>query len=221
MPEIVDTPSSPEATVPSPQAEAAGAQLSADSVSPSATPPEAPAAEPAASDTSPPDASASDSCAEEAARAVRERLAAHGLELADEVQLAEVPGHVLAALLEAIPAPPPPPSEAERREQLVQRIANAHRLPRGMRDRLAGMVEQVRFSDSGAEEPALRVSDAVALLEESLPPQVLLGAEGLEGASHPRGDSFFTGDPHDLTDDQARQIAAAQLARTGFARKSA
>lgn len=155
-----------------------------------------------------------------AATALRERMAMHGFELADEVQLAEVPGNVLAALLGALPAQAGPrPSENELRQDLAERIGSAQRLPRGVRERLAGMIETIRFDDSGRDEPALRVSDAVALLEESLPAHLLLAADDLEAATHPRGDSFFTGDARFLSDDDARRIAANQLARSGYQRR--
>jgi hypothetical protein len=147
-----------------------------------------------------------------AALALRERLVAHGLELADEAQLSEVPGNVLDLLLAALPAQPGPRlSEAELKAELAERVAQAHRLPRGVRERLAGMLESVRFDDSGRDEPALRVSDAVALLEESLPQSVLLAASDVHAAPHPRGDAFFTGDPSSLSDDDARRIAADRL----------
>jgi hypothetical protein len=61
------------------------------------------------------------------------------------------------------------------------------------------------------------VSDAIALLEEALPAHVLLSPDEADTAAHPRGESFFTGNPRDLSDEDARRIAAAQLARTGFA----
>jgi hypothetical protein len=152
-----------------------------------------------------------------AALALRERLTAHGLELADEAQLSEVPGNVLALLLEAVPAQPGPrQSEAELRAELADRVATAHRLPRGVRERLATMLESVRFDPSGREEPALRVSDAVALLEEALPDSVLLAAGAMSTASHPRGEAFFSGDAGSLSDADARRLAAEQLARTGY-----
>ncbi|HTN75267.1 MAG TPA: hypothetical protein VL096_08475, partial [Pirellulaceae bacterium] len=55
-----------------------------------------------------------------AADELRQRFALHGFELADELQLAEVPGNVLAALMQALAAQPGPrTSETERREQLA------------------------------------------------------------------------------------------------------
>ncbi len=155
-----------------------------------------------------------------AALALRERLALHGFELAADVQLADVPGHVLEALLSAVPVQAGPRlSEGELRQELAERVGRSHRLPRGVRERLAGMLETIRFDDSGRDEPALRVSDAVALLEESLPAHLLLSADEVEAATHPRGDSFFTGDPRSLSDDDARRIAANQLARMGYQRR--
>lgn len=155
-----------------------------------------------------------------AAQLLRQRFALHGFELADEVQLAEVPGHVLEALATAVAARTGSrPSESELRQDLSERLARSHRLPRGVRERLAGMIEEIRFDDSGRDEPALRLSDAVTLLEESLPASVLLAGEQVEMAAHPRGDSFFTGDPRSMSDDDARRIAANQLARTGYGRR--
>lgn len=155
-----------------------------------------------------------------AALALRERLAQCGFDLDENVSFDTVPSQVLEALLSAVPAQPGPRlSDEELRHELAERVGRAHRLPRGVRERLAGMLETVRFDDGGRDEPALRVSDAVALLEESLPAQLLLSADDLETAAHPRGDSFFTGDPRSLSDDDARRIAANQLARTGYQRK--
>mgnify|MGYP006200376021 CR=1 FL=1 len=51
-------------------------------------------------------------------------------ELADEVQLAEVPGDVLSALLQALPeTPPAQATEAERRSELAERISLRSGLP--------------------------------------------------------------------------------------------
>ncbi len=137
------------------------------------------------------------------------------------VQWSEVPGHVLTALLEALPAPPESrPTAEDRRRQLAERIALSQHLPRGVRERLANTLESVRFDDRGRDEPALRLSDAVALLEETLPAQLLLAGADVQAATHPRGDSFFTGDARSLSDDDARRIAAEQLARSGFRRSS-
>jgi hypothetical protein len=154
-----------------------------------------------------------------AALALRERLALHGFTLEESVPLADVSHQVLAALLEALPAQAGPrPTEEELRGELAERIAQAHRLPRGVRERLASMLTTIRFDDSGRDEPTLRVSDAIALLEETLPAHLLLSADDAQATAHPRGDSFFSGDPRSLSDEDARRIAAEQLARTGYRR---
>ena len=155
----------------------------------------------------------------DAAQALRAGLASHGIELTDAVQWSEVPGHLLTALLEALPPPPEPrPTADDQRRQLAERIARSQRLPRGVRERLASTLETVRFDKAGRDEPALRLSDAVALLEEALPAQLMLSPGDVYSAAHPRGDSFFTGDARSLTDDDARRIAAEQLARSGYKR---
>lgn len=154
-----------------------------------------------------------------AAQIVRERFAEHGFELTEEVQWAELPGAVLEALRDALPAQAAPRiSEEEHRQQLAERIARSQRLPRGTRQRLANMLQAVRFDDTGRDEPALRVSDAIALLEETLPAHLLLTPDELPTAGHPRGEGFFSGDARSLSDDDARRIAAEQLARTGYKR---
>lgn len=103
------------------------------------------------------------------------------------------------------------------RRDLAGRIERSSRLPRGLRTRLARFVGAVQLSSDGEEEPSLRVSDAVAMLEEALPEQLTLDADNVDAADHPGGESFFSGDPSQMSDDEADRIAREQLASTGFA----
>ena len=106
--------------------------------------------------------------------------------------------------------------QEEFRRRLADRIRGSARLPKGLRDRLAKAVDTVQLSADGDEEPTLRVSDAVAMIEEALPPHLSLDAEQLEPSDHPAGEGFFTGDARQLSDEEAARIARDQLASTGF-----
>jgi uncharacterized protein (UPF0147 family) len=105
---------------------------------------------------------------------------------------------------------------AEYRQQLTRRILTSQKLPRGLRERLVSAVEAVQLSDDGSEEPTLRVSDAVAMIEESLPPQLALAADELQRPGHPHGEAFFTGDALNLSDEEAARIARDQLTSVGL-----
>ncbi len=107
--------------------------------------------------------------------------------------------------------------QAEHRIRLADQIRESRRLSPGLRDRLIALALEVRLGKDGQEEPALRVSDAVSLLEEALPEQLQLYGSHLEEHAHPGGDSFFTGDATQLSDEEAQRIAKEQLAGTGFA----
>ena len=105
---------------------------------------------------------------------------------------------------------------AQYRQRLTRRILASQKLPRGLRERLVSAVEAVQLSDDGSEEPTLRVSDAVAMIEESLPPQLALAADELQRPGHPHGEAFFTGDAVNLSDEDAARIARDQLTSVGL-----
>lgn len=107
------------------------------------------------------------------------------------------------------------------REALLDRIQQSRHIPRGLRDRLSSVVGAVQLSRDGEEEPTLRLSDAVTLIEEALPEQATLDPAQLSRANHPRGETFFTGEAGTLSDEEADEIARDQLAATGFTASSA
>ena len=108
------------------------------------------------------------------------------------------------------------PLAAAERQKLRERIGKSSSLSRGMRDRLAALLdgESAAGSDS---QPLVRAESVLALLEEAIPPQLRLDAASLAQPEHPAGEAFFTGDPNQMTDDQAERIAREQLARSPFA----
>jgi len=114
-----------------------------------------------------------------------------------------------------------PPEEQTRlhageHKGLFERIERSRKLPKGLRDRLNAFAEKAQWSEDGREQPTLRVSDALAMLEEAIPDRFVLAADHLRQGEHPSGEAFFTGDARQMTDDEAQRIASEQLANTGF-----
>lgn len=107
---------------------------------------------------------------------------------------------------------------AAERHKLRERILQSGNLSRGMRDRLAALLEGESPAASDSQ-PLIRAADALALLEEAIPPQLRLDASLLAQPEHPAGDVFFTGDVNQMTDDQAERIAREQLSRSAFGRQ--
>lgn len=111
---------------------------------------------------------------------------------------------------------PTDPFLAERAE-LQRQLAGSTRLPPAIRQQLSQAVQRAQWNQQGAEQPALSVSEAISWLEEALPRQFSLEPEAIESPAHPTGDIFFSGQVEALNDQQAAQVAAEQLAATGFA----
>jgi len=116
-----------------------------------------------------------------------------------------------------------PPEEqsrllADEHSRLFERISRSRKLPKGLRDRLNAFAEKAQWNEDGDEQPTLRVSDALAMLEEAIPDRFVLAADDLRQGEHPSGEAFFTGDARQMTDDEAQRIASEQLASTGFGR---
>jgi len=107
---------------------------------------------------------------------------------------------------------------ADQRAALERIVSGATRLPPVIRERLIDAITRAGWNDDGAEQPALTVSETVRWLEESLPRQFALEADRIETRAHPYGDRFFRGGAGP-DDREADQIAAEQLAATGFARQ--
>jgi hypothetical protein len=107
---------------------------------------------------------------------------------------------------------------AAERQRLRERIGQSSTLSRGMRDRLAALLEGDASAATSDSQPLVRAADVVALLEEAIPPQLQLDPAALARPEHPAGEAFFTGDPNQMTDDQAERIAREQLAQSPFAR---
>ena len=102
------------------------------------------------------------------------------------------------------------------RSQLAQRIRSSRKLPKGLRDRLAELVETLQLSDDADAVPRVPVAEAVDMIEAAIPENLQFAEGPLESPVHPRGESFFTGDSSRLSSEDAQRIAKEQLAATGF-----
>jgi len=93
--------------------------------------------------------------------------------------------------------------------QLAERIRQSEALPAGLRSRLA---ELVLAKDAAAGEAAVRA------VEASLPGILRISGGEVARQEHPAGEAFFHGDPEQMAEAQAEQIARGQLARSGLLR---
>ncbi len=124
------------------------------------------------------------------------------------------------------PSTEPVPSQANEidtqvaaeRQRLRDRIGKSSSLSRGLRDRLTALLEGEMPAAKDDFQPLIRASDVLTLLEDVIPPQLRLDASSLAQPEHPAGEAFFTGDPNQMTDDQAERIAREQLSRSAFGR---
>ena len=109
---------------------------------------------------------------------------------------------------------------AAERQKLRERIGKSSSLSRGLRDRLTALLEGEVPATTTDFQPLIRAADALALLEEALPPQLGLDASTLAQPEHPAGEAFFTGDVNQMTDDQAERIAREQISRSPFGKRA-
>jgi hypothetical protein len=72
----------------------------------------------------------------------------------------------------------------------------------------------------GGEGQALvSLDEAIRAVAESLPSVLGIGGGEVARPEHPSGESFFSGrSEHEITDQQAEEIARGQLARSGLLR---
>lgn len=113
---------------------------------------------------------------------------------------------------------PAPPADrfAPQRAELQRRIASSTRLPPAVRNLLGEAVTAAAWNEAGQEQAALSISQTINWLESALPRQFTLDANRVEESEHRYGDAFFSGRTDQLNDEQAAQLAAEQLAATGF-----
>ena len=101
------------------------------------------------------------------------------------------------------------------REAAAERIRSSQLLPPAIREVLARVtLASAEAAPTGATH--VPIDDVVRAVEEALP-EFLQGRRA-EVQLHPAGDVFFSGDPEALSEEQAEEIARAQLARSGLLR---
>jgi hypothetical protein len=101
--------------------------------------------------------------------------------------------------------------------EVAERVRRSTQLPPVLKERLAQLVEASGKSPTGAPV-AVSCEEAVRAVEEALPDFVLGQRSPAAQPEHPGGDRFFSGDPRDLSDAEAEEIARRQLARSGLLR---
>ena len=104
------------------------------------------------------------------------------------------------------------------RQAAAQRVRQLGALPPGLRERLATLVES--GGQIGGEGQALvSIDEAIRAVAESLPSALRIGGGEVNRPAHPSGESFFSGrSEHEITDQQAEELARGQLARSGLLR---
>ena len=103
------------------------------------------------------------------------------------------------------------------REKVAERIRASALLPPAIRDCLARVVEASGESAAGGQA-LVPIDELVRAVEEAVPDFLRVDRRRAAAPGHPAGDVFFSGDPSSLSDQQAEEIARAQLAKSGLLR---
>jgi hypothetical protein len=103
------------------------------------------------------------------------------------------------------------------REELATRIRQSGSLPPALRECLAkvALASAEQAADGKVRVP---IDDAIRAIEEALPDFLRVPARGAAIAQHPSGNSFFRGNPDEVSDAEAEEIARGQLTRSGLLR---
>lgn len=109
-----------------------------------------------------------------------------------------------------------PALDSDHRNAAAARIKQSS-LPSALRERLAALVQS---SGEAASDGEVRVSldAAIRAVEESLPDFLQFNHHRAAQPEHPAGEAFFSGDPGELSEAQAEELARTQLARSGLLR---
>ena len=104
------------------------------------------------------------------------------------------------------------------RQAAAERVRQSATLPPGLRERLAALVEN-GGQVGGAGQALVSIDEAIRAVAESLPSSLRISGGEVSRPEHPDGESFFSGrSEHEITEQQAEEIARGQLARSGLLR---
>jgi len=110
-----------------------------------------------------------------------------------------------------------PALSQEEREKVAEKVRAARGLPPALRECLAKVT--LAHAESGADGTVrVPIEAAMRAMEEALPEFLRRGSAPAERPEHPAGEVFFHGDPTELSDAEAEEIARGQLARSGLLR---
>lgn len=83
------------------------------------------------------------------------------------------------------------------------------KLPPWAKKRLLERTSSVQFSESGADEPSMRISEVLQLCGELIGHRVSQFSETeLEEMTRPEGEAYYTGDENELTSNRADELAS-------------
>ncbi len=103
------------------------------------------------------------------------------------------------------------------REAAAEKVRAAKGLPPALRECLAKVT--LAHAEAAADGTVrVPIEAAVRAMEEALPEFLRRGSAPAQRPEHPAGDVFFQGDPSELSDAEAEEIARGQLARSGLLR---
>jgi hypothetical protein len=100
--------------------------------------------------------------------------------------------------------------------EAAERIRASDKLPAGLRDRVATLIEACGSTAEG--EARATFDEAIRAVEEALPSALRVSERGVAQPDHPAGETFFSGAGEELSDAQAEAIARGQLVRSGMLR---
>lgn len=84
-----------------------------------------------------------------------------------------------------------------------------------MQQRLSHALQTSPVVASG-DQLLLPAETLLAIVEDWAPEALRIDPRNLHRPEHPGGDGFFTGDPRQVSDEQAERIARQQLERSGY-----
>ena len=139
--------------------------------------------------------------------------AATAVEIEREVIVEPPPGQECAPAEEEIAAT----EVSIDREAAAEKVRAAEGLPPALRECLARVTSA--HAEAGADGTVrVPIEAAVRAMEEALPEFLRRRSAPAERPEHPAGEVFFHGDPAELSDAEAEEIARGQLARSGLLR---
>ena len=155
---------------------------------------------------------------EQLGEALQVAEAATAVEIEREEIVESPPGETVELPVEAPEAGALTPAlSQEEKEKEAEKVRAAEGLPPALKECLARVT--LAHAEAGADGTVrVPIEAAVRAIEEALPEFLRRRSAPAERPEHPAGEVFFHGDPAELSDAEAEEIARGQLARSGLLR---